>query len=58
MHSGLGILYRLYSELQAMLYVLEHYNPPLEKIRAHLDALKYDVGDVFEFPIPEKKLAA
>src|SRR4051812_29542274 len=52
-HSGLGILYRLYSELNAVLYILEHHQPPLEQLRQHLDALKFELGNVYEFDFKE-----
>lgn len=45
-HSKLGILYQVKSELEAIDYVCEHYDVNDVLIRSQLDALKYKLGNV------------
>lgn len=57
-HSGLGIMYQIVSELDAILYVVEHYRPPLATIRKQLDAIRYRLGNIYEFDFDEAEVDA
>jgi hypothetical protein len=52
-HSGIGIMYQLVSELNAIEYILEHHKPPIDKLKAQLDAIKYKLGNVYEIEFQE-----
>ena len=56
-NSGLGILYQVCSELDAIHYVIEHYG---EKpgMAEQIDGMKYRIGNVFDYKIDESKIDA
>jgi hypothetical protein len=57
LHSGVGIMYQIKSELDAILYILEHSDSiPTAHIRKQLDTIKYRLGNVYEFDFHEDKL--
>jgi hypothetical protein len=57
-HSGIGILYQIVSELKAIEYILEHYNPPIDKLKDQLDAIRYKIGNVYEIEFKESDIDA
>jgi actin-related protein len=52
-NSGLGILYQQYSELTAMEYLIEKYNVPISKLMPQLQAIKFRLGNVYDFDFNE-----
>jgi hypothetical protein len=52
-NSGLGIMYQNYSELRAIEYLIDRYNLPISQFTDQLQAIKYRLGNVYQFEFNE-----
>ena len=57
-HSGLGIIYQVCSELDAISYIIDNYKSQVPKplIKEQLEAIKYRLGNVYEFDFSEASI--